>query len=802
MHLFRRLLFVSAALIISTSFISAQVQKYSRVKIYTDDKGLNQLLEAGVGIDHGEYKKGQYFISDFSANDISILQSLGTTYEIVIDDVSKFYVDQNNSNLLKAADVAASGACAPPPNFPTPANFKLGSMGGFYTYAEILAQLDTMAAKFPTIFKARSPISATTKTVEGRDVYWVKISDNPNVDENEPEVLYTALHHAREPASAQQVIMYMYYLLENYSKDPQIKYLVDNTEMYFVPCVNPDGYLYNQSTNPNGGGMFRKNRRDNGDGTFGVDINRNYGLNFGYDNTGSSINSNADNYRGPSGFSEPETQIMKEFCEAHTFKIAINYHTYSDVLIYPWGYKTNFFTPDSNVYKAYGALVTQENGYIYGTPNQTVGYVANGSSDDWMYGEQNTKAKIMAMSAEAGLVSDGFWPAQSRIVTICKDNIAQNLHIAQLATKYAIATDGSEKIVSGLNNYLMYNLQRLGLDSPATFVVSLKGITANVIGVGGNKTYGSMKLLEQIKDSISYTLAGSIQEGDKIKLLLSVDNGAYTITDTLTKVFGTPVIAYSTNGNSLSGWSTTTWGLSSTYFHSAPSSITDSPSGNYPNKANTKITQTSPVNLTDALYADLNFWTRWDLEQGFDYVEVSASSDNGSTWSPLCGKYTKKGSSNQDPGNPIYDGLKSTWVKETMSLGDYLGKNILVKFNLVSDQGGTQDGFYFDDLDVTKITSNPQSVANFNGSANGLAVRINPNPACDVASIEYALPPGCVQADVLFFDALGRVIGKEPVNSSGAKHSLDIQQFKSGIYFYQLVSSNQSSAMQRMVVVK
>ncbi len=117
----------------------------------------------------------------------------------------------------------------------------------------------------------------------------VKISDNPNVNETEPEVLYTALHHAREPVGAMQMLFYMYYLLENYDNDPFIQALVDNTEMYFVPVVNPDGYVYNQTTNPNGGGMWRKNRRNNGSaGLYGSDLNRNYGYMWGYDNNGSS----------------------------------------------------------------------------------------------------------------------------------------------------------------------------------------------------------------------------------------------------------------------------------------------------------------------------------------------------------------------------------------------------------------------------------------------------------------------------------------------------------------------------------
>ena len=141
------------------------------------------------------------------------------------------------------------------------------------------------------------------------------MSNNPSVDQPaKPQMLVTSLHHAREPGSLSAVIYYLSYLLENYSTDTHIKTIIDNTELYFVPCVNPDGYIYNITTYPGGGGMWRKNRRVNAGGSFGVDLNRNYGYNWGFDNVGSSPNGVSDTYRGASAFSEPETQAVRNFC--------------------------------------------------------------------------------------------------------------------------------------------------------------------------------------------------------------------------------------------------------------------------------------------------------------------------------------------------------------------------------------------------------------------------------------------------------------------------------------------------------
>ena len=178
-----------------------------------------------------------------------------------------------------------------------------------YTFDEVLIELDSMRLLYPSLISAKQSIGTS---IEGKDIWIVRISDNPDVDEQEPEVLYTALHHAREPQSMMTLMYFMYYLLENYGTDPEATFLVENRELYFVPVLNVDGYLYNQQTNPNGGGFWRKNRHNNGDGSFGVDLNRNYGYQWGYDNTGSSPNPSNNTYRGTAPFSEPETQAIRD----------------------------------------------------------------------------------------------------------------------------------------------------------------------------------------------------------------------------------------------------------------------------------------------------------------------------------------------------------------------------------------------------------------------------------------------------------------------------------------------------------
>ena len=128
-------------------------------------------------------------------------------------------------------------------------------MGGYYTFSEIEEHLNNIANEYSDLVQ----LNIIGNTLQGRNIYSVKISDNASIDENEPEVLYTGLHHSREPMSYMNLFYYMYWLLENYNIDPLANHIVNNRELWFIPAINPDGLVYNQSIAPNGGGMQRKN---------------------------------------------------------------------------------------------------------------------------------------------------------------------------------------------------------------------------------------------------------------------------------------------------------------------------------------------------------------------------------------------------------------------------------------------------------------------------------------------------------------------------------------------------------------
>lgn len=690
----------------TTLTMVGQVETYLRVKVFTPNAiDIRTLAEMGIALESLERKPGEFIVGEFSESEVKLIQKSGLSYEIVIPDMASFYVKRSAMFSIKELNDNMKKQRRSIGGYITPENFSLGSMGGYHTYTELLAELDEMHALFPNLISSKQPIGLST-TIEGRPVYWVRISNNPESDQQKTKILYTALTHAREPVSMQQMLYQMWYLLENYSSNSEIKYLIDNLEMYFIPCVNPDGYLYNQSTNANGGGMWRKNRRLNSGGSIGVDLNRNFGYNWGYDNSGSSPDGASLTYRGSGPFSEPETQLVKQFAEAKNFDLALNNHTYSDILIYPWGY-ANITTPDAVTFQTFAELMTQENGYTYGTCYQTLNYTANGGSDDWFYGEQLTKKKVFAFTPEAGSPSDGFWPAANRIEAICAGHTAMNMYLARFALKYAITTEKGPQLLGSFQSTIPIETKCLGIDTPADFTVAIIPLSNNILSVGEPVAFEGMETLEIRNHNFALNLKSGIAAGDSIRFIVSTANGLYTHSDTITKIFGFSEAVLNDPGSNLNHWNSNDWGISTTQFSSPSSSITDSPIGNYINNANTSITLSQPINLSDALSASVEFMARWDVETSWDYVQFMISTDNGSSWTPLAGNYTSTGGSNQDLGKPLYHGTQLQWVKESISLNANLGQSVLFRFRLVSDGSVQRDGFYFDDFIVHKAFSTP-----------------------------------------------------------------------------------------------
>ena len=779
----------------------SQQEKYSEVNVFIPKEKLIDIARLGIPAEEGFYHKEGYWHSIISETDLYKLANAGFRTEIINEDYAGMIESRNREYLKKykefnkiPTDKAGSPIIS---GYQIPDHFELGSMGGFYTLQEVLNELDSMVHLYPSLITTKAPVSTQT-TIEGRTIYFVKISKNPNVSESEPRILYDALTHAREPQGMQQLIFYMWYLLENYETNPEVKYLVDNLEMYFIPVMNPDGYEYNRSSFPIGGGQWRKNRRDNGGGIYGVDLNRNWGFQWGYDDTGSSPFPSDDTYRGNAPFSEPETQIVRDFCNQVQFREALNYHTYSDLFLFPWSYIIKY-TTDSAQFMNFSDIMTRENRYSTGVAGELL-YTTNGDMNDWAYGEQSSKPKVFSYTPEVGKENDGFWPVPDRIIPLCQENMYQNLMLAHLALKYAETRDIQHTIVSEREGFFKFELVRYGIEAPANYTVSITPLdTAQIIHTGPPQYFMNPVQLQVYTDSIAYTLAPDLNIGTAFSYMIKVSNGVYTFIDTVTKYFGPRLVVFEDSCNQFTKWTSPKWNVTTSNFVSPTGSITDSPTGKYLSNTDVSVTTWNSIDLKDSPVAVINYWGLWDLERGYDYVQVKVS-DNGVNYFPKPGRYTKNGSQYEDEGDPVYDGKQLSWVREEIVLTDYVDKDIKVRFTLRSDQSGTADGFYFDDFSVSVIDMSGVGIPD-PGLHHVILSPPAPNPASGEISLRYDLPSGTV-AEFTLTDSRGKLVREIQLNDPSGLIRFSVEGLQSGIYFCKIRGSFGTSDVRKLVVIR
>lgn len=790
--------------------INAQqdLNQYSRVKIDLTSHSILDIARLGLEADHGDYAKGKHLINDFSIQEIDLLRQNGIPFEILIEDVNAHYVAQNHAGHHHdhGAQIRTNGNCDDDGtgvqyDYETPVNYEDGSMGGYLTYDELLATLDEMVALYPNLISAKAPIG-NILTHEGRPIYWLRLSDNPNVDEAEPEVLYTALHHAREPNSMAQMVFYLWYLLENYDSDPEVNYLVNNTAMYFIPCINPDGYIFNESNNPNGGGLWRKNKYSDNNGLIGVDLNRNYGYQWGIDDNGSSPNPGSNVYRGTAPFSEPETQAVRDFCNEHQFKITLNYHSYGNLLIYPWGYNDQV-TDEHDTFSALAEVMTRENNYLAGTGTQTVGYSVNGNSDDWMYGESNSKPAIYSMTPEVGDGNFGFWPAQDDIDRLNKSTLRQNLTTAHLILNYGEVEElNPSNFLTSKVGTLELSLKKYGLQS-GNLSLSVLGV-GNTTITSSNSNNWMMAHLDEETATFDYTISDDVVNNEELKFAIQIDNGLYAVHDTITKIFldGDVTIELSDMGDEINNWTANgMWNETTEDFYSSATSYTDSPFEDYESSQTTEMKLDAPIDLTDAESAFLNFYAKWDIEPGYDFAQVMGSTD-GNSYVPLCGKYTTPGTTNQELDEPVYDGIQDEWILEEINLEDFIGEMIWIKFLFNADNNVEEDGFYFDDLTFNIVT---ESTSVEEEKAKVSSLQIFPNPFSRSLKVNLNLSEQAENIELQMVNAFGQVVLNDAYKDlPTGNHLLEMENSKLsvGIYFLQIILNGVNVGGEKVVKLK
>lgn len=625
----------------------------------------------------------------------------------------------------------------------TPSAFQVhATLGGYYSYAQ-------MATAVANLFNTYSPLGLVDTfhigtTVEGRIIYAVKISDNVTTDDtNEPEVFFQGVQHAREAIGGSSMIFLMQYLCQAYTTgDTRIINLVNNREIFIVPFMNPDGWEYNRSTNPNGGGGWRKNRKiirtTPSPTQYGVDLNRNWNVDWaqcsgaiGGTSCGSGSNTTSnDTYWGTAPFSEPETQAVRNFIRKHHIVVANDQHSVGPYYSLPYGRPALHNAPDTLLladqqwYTHIPALMGKYNGMRAGNSVQALGYEVAGGVKDWFFeGDIGTglgsgvKTKIYGMTGEGGYrdLSSTFWPPAAEIVTLCKGMAYQDIQMIYSAGSYVDIQDMSDIAVTATSGTFDFKIKRIGLQNQPVTVTAIA--LANIGYIGAPVTVNSLpNYYDTYTGSVNYHLPANISNGQRIRFVWKVETGGQVFYDTIVKFFNPVQLLYdnmeganvSTNWSVSSGW---TYVADSGY--NGTKALHESPNTAYPANSTRTAQYTGTLNLSNAGSAYITFWVKHRAENFHDKLQVQVS-PNGSTWTNVRGKTTVEEPGTLEGstinGQPALTGIKDDWEKEVYNISQFAGSSALrLRFVFTSDGASSfwaaQDaGFFIDELKVIKST--------------------------------------------------------------------------------------------------
>jgi len=288
-------------------------------------------------------------------------------------------------------------------------------------------------------------------SLEGRPILAVKIgaaTDAPG----RPNVLFLGTHHAREWISTEVAMRLIRWLADSLPRS-----LLAARDIWVVPVENPDGYQYTFTADR----LWRKNRRPNSDGTFGVDPNRNYPGLWGVDNAGSSPVPGAETYRGTAPASEPETQVMVAFHAAHPPVVAVSYHSYTGLVLYPYGFRPGELAPDQAVFHALAgsdlapfvrdSVPASIRSAYHPGPGWTL-YPTNGEYTEWAYRAHQTIAFTTELTSGCCTPDSGYYygfafPDDSALVErVFRDNLPFAVAAIQAAGALPVAESRVESV--------------------------------------------------------------------------------------------------------------------------------------------------------------------------------------------------------------------------------------------------------------------------------------------------------------------------------------------------------------------
>lgn len=305
----------------------------------------------------------------------------------------------------------------------------------FHTYDEMVSEIKSWEKDNPGLVQ----VFSLGQSVKGKEIWAIKIGEHAQFkDENKKAIAYMGTHHAREHVSTEMPLLFAQELIRR-ANDPEISSLLKEIDIYLIPMVNPDGAMYDIENRRYK--YWRKNRRSNNDSSYGVDLNRNYG--YGWGTGGSSSSPSSDIYMGQAAFSEPETQSIKRFFEENrNITIALSFHTFSELILYPWGGQSDGVGgSDERLYKTMAREMAAMNNY---RPMQSSElYIASGDTCDWLHGALHVYCFTFELSPSS-MSQGGFYPGEAVIPRVFGENLKPMLYLANFAKNPLSVLQGQE----------------------------------------------------------------------------------------------------------------------------------------------------------------------------------------------------------------------------------------------------------------------------------------------------------------------------------------------------------------------
>ncbi|MBN2498301.1 MAG: carboxypeptidase regulatory-like domain-containing protein [Deltaproteobacteria bacterium] len=619
------------------------------------------------------------------------------------------------------------------------------------TYAEYGQFLQQLADDYPDLCRLVD-LGQSTNQSRPHTIWALKITDNPDADEDEPEVFYTATMHGDETVGYVLMLRLADELLAGYGTDAELTALVDELEIWINPLANPDGTYFSSDSTVNG--AIRSFTTSTGRDAW-VDPNRNfpdplYG----------------DHPDGESWWTE--TQHMMAFAAEHGFALSANFHGGSEVVNYPWDHKPGAH-PDEDWFiqlsRAYAdrCHVDGPAGYMRelddGITNGYDWYMIDGGRQDYTtyfhrgrevtielsmtknpaastletYWTANRKALIdylgWALGGVRGLVTDPQGAALHATVTVVghdasaersevqSDPAVGDYHRLLLPGSYDLrfAADGyvSQEVGgvvvgSGPATRLDVVLQpasRLdlrgqvtddrGLPVPAV-AVELVGSARPALATSRSGTF----VLRDIPADL-YTFRLSRAGFETAELARSVGPESSRQDFVLRRVhafYETDLESddggLGASGSPSPGWQ---WGAVNGA-HSGSRAWATALAGDYPDDALWRLTL-GPIVLPSVI-PELVFWQRYEIESGWDGGNLSIAVDE----EPFCLLEPEQGYPHDAIdalGGPGYSGTSDGWVQARFDLSAYAGKRVRLRWTFASDVSETGPGWFVDDIQLT-----------------------------------------------------------------------------------------------------